>query len=429
MLSTKYIILFWIITLVLFTFYCIFRLWYMSPYNKNNFYNIIGIGGNQQSATTSYNAISYANDILAQDKIQDIPTCSQIYDDNLGVRALGYRDCNSAFSDYITRNLDSNNKYGFSKSLNEYCPETTKSPLYVQCMGNLLNKFNTNANIFQGINTDMTDSINKRLQDRSDIINDIQLSIAPYVANKDIIDFKLQTGAGLLDNKNQNANDSLNQINNYYQSKYGISKSIFANTPILSNDTIIEGFQTDANADLGITVDPYIIRTFFGNYKPVKGQYLAFDNISIILDFAIPEITTTTTPMTTRPATSTRQALATRSTRSTGKISSIYNNGILQLTITDNNTNSNIVYQISDIDNYQAKKNVVIMTISNQTVNNNSSGNIQNLQQLLVALGITTPTKIIMSIEIDRNDAGLEYRNYKLMNIAMDTIMVLKRIK
>ena len=215
-MQTKYIILFWIIALVLFTFYCLFRLSYMHKTIKANITQQIpkaSISMNSSNALNKFadvadtdtdnitnitealpiDAITYLNNILTKDKITDIKECENVYDDNLGVRALGYSTCGNAFTDYFNRGLDPDKKYGFTKSLSNYCPITTKNPTYMQCMRYLLTKFTDNVNITKGLNEDMIDNINSRLQERSNILNNIEETLNPHNLNKDItIDYILE---------------------------------------------------------------------------------------------------------------------------------------------------------------------------------------------------------------------------------------------
>ncbi len=410
MISTKYIIFIWIVSLIIFTFYCIFRLWYMS--STASFEDII--------EPTKYDAISYINDLLKQDKIQNIPACASVYDDNVGIRILGYRSCKDAYQDYFTKGLDMNEKYGNSKSLSELCPESTKSPQYLQCMKNLLNKFTISANIVNGVNNDMSQSINQRLQERSDILNDIQLDMAPYLSNSDIKDFKIKTGAGLLSNSSKQTDELLRGISIYYKSKYGVSQSAFAD---ISNTqpTQQQTNQSQIKKPGEIIIDQYFANTFIGNYKPVKGQYLAFDNILISLDFELPiEI-----PSNLRTTSNTGSSNM-ESKDSKRKI--VSNKGKLNLTITDNDTKALITYSIDKLEKYQEKQNAISLSISSQIINSNIVANTQTLQQLLYLLGLNIPTKIIMTIEIQKNDLGLEYRTYKILNQSLDTIMVLRRV-
>jgi hypothetical protein len=343
------------------------------------------------------NAIKYADEILAKDKIQDIQTCTNIFDDNYGVRRLGYPNCNTAYADYLSKNLDTSKLYGFNKSLNNYCPITTKNPMYMNCMRNLLGKFSANASIFESVNNDMTNLINKRLQDRTDIMNNIELTMNPYIGSNSIREFKVKTG--LLDNSNQGSDELLYKANLYYQNKYG-------------SKPIIEGFDNNAGS---IVVDPYIIANFFGNYTPVKGQFLAFDNITISLDFD-------------KTITTTKPNVVNSNLESASNTVSNSNSGRVLLIINDNSTTAQIIYKIDSITTYESRKNVIEVSISSQTINTTTSASNQNLQQLLSILGLTIPTKIIIMISQKISEIGVTIWTYKIMSINMDTIMVLKKI-
>jgi len=369
------------------------------------------------AVTTNPNAIQYADNLLAKDQITDVPACANTFDDNYGVRALGYRSCNDAYADYIVKGLDTSNNYGATKSVADYCPVTTKSPQYMQCMATLLEKYNSGANMLQGVTNDMSALVNKRLQDRSNVLNDIQLEIIPYTNNKQIQDFEFD--AGLLGTANQTSNDKLYNASRYFQNKYGSSVNVFANVPnnpVLNSTTtnkeftgIVEGFSS-----VSITVDPYIVTNFFGQYSPVKGQYLAFNNLQVSLDFmdntAIAPATTTTT---TEESSKQEQGPS--------------NSGKVSLTINDINTNGQIIYNIGKVDYYEKMKNAIVINITGQTTNVANAGDDQNLRQLLMVLGISIPTKLVIMLEQIVSDAGVERWTYKLLNLNMDTIMVMKK--
>jgi len=369
-----------------------------------------------KAITTNPNIIQYADNLLSQDKITDIPACSNTFDDNYGVRRLGYRSCNDAYADYLVKGLDTNKNYGAPKSVADYCPVTTKSPQYMQCMATLLDKYNTNANMLQGVSNDMSALVNKRLQERTNVLNDIQLAMTPYTNNKDIQDFELNTG--LLGSTNQNSDDKLYSASNYFRSKYGSSVSVFADIPFTQssnstrNDNMKNGFIDIAEpfTSVSITVEPYIVSNFFGLYSPIKGQYLAFDGLEVSLDF-MDNTATTIVPLTTKE--SSQQELS--------------NAGEVFLTITDVNTNGQIIYNIGNVDYYENIKNAIVLNITEQTINIVNVGDNQTLQQLLLLLGISIPTKLILTLEQTVSDAGVSRWTYKLMNLNMDTIMVMKK--
>jgi hypothetical protein len=377
------------------------------------------------TATINPNVIQYADNLLAQDQITDVSACANVFDDNYGVRALGYRSCNDAYADYIVKGLDINNNYGATKSLADYCPDTTKSPLYMQCMATLLEKYNSNANMLQGASNDMSALVNKRLVDRSNVINDIQLKMTPYTNNKQIQDFELNVG--LLGTENQTSDDKLYNASQYFHNKYGSSVSVFANIPnsFSKSRTTNKGStgSVEVFTSVSITVEPYIVSNFFGNYSPIKWQYLAFNNLQVSLNFEnfINNTAITTALQNTVPLISNMAAMQTTQAQETS------NNGNVSLTITDLNTNGQIIYDISNVDYYENEKNAIELNITGLTVNVVNSGDDQNLQQLLVLLGINVPTKLIIMLEQTISDSGIARWTYKLMNLNMDTVMVMKK--
>jgi len=411
-ISTEYIILFWIIALIVFTFYCLFRLWYLSFPAKNKSSSSVDKFNSVLKATNSNqaNIIQYIDNLLEKDKITDIPACSSVFDDNYGVRALGYRSCNDAYSDYLVKRLDINAKYGESKSVAEYCPITTKSSLYMKCMATLLNKYNSSANMLQGLTNDVSNSVNQRLKDRSDVLNNIQININPQ-NNKELQDFENESG--LTGSINRNSNDILFDASRYFQNKYGSSVDIFTN--IQSNKTITEKFT---NSNDKQSVDPYIVSNFFGNYIPVKGQFLAFNNLSISLDFDKPILESTPTN------TDTNTEINSRS----DEIKRLTNTGKVFLKIIDNNANVKIKYEIGNINYYDNRKNTIMLDIIKKTIEEVQSSEYQNLQQLLTLLGISIPTRLFIKLEKTISDMGIERFTYTLMNLNMDTIIIMKKI-
>lgn len=400
MLQTKYIILIWVVVLILFTFLCVYRLSGMTPrpthlnsqlsINKfANFDDITPIDIKPQP--TSKNIIGYIDDIQKSNSMQNTPGCDTIYDDNIAVRALGYNNCETANADYFVRNLDINNKYGNSISLAELCPVTTKSYKYMNCMRNLLNKFNENADIVDKINNNMAGILNKRLNDRSDVLNDIEITMNPYLFSKDKVEFNNRMTLG--EPINPTPDQVLNNVNNYYQTKYGFSKSVFNNVPS------IETFIDDLNI---YNIDPYIENYFFGIYTPIKGQFLAFNNLTITLDYDI------------------GQEIVNNST--TNAVRKVL------LTIIDNNTNSQIVYRVVNIDFYLQYKNVIKIDLFDQTINSSQPSDSQSLQQLLTTLGINVPGRLIMTIDEFTSSENITRQTYKLLNTNMNTIMVMEKL-
>ena len=103
------------------------------------------------------------------------------------------------------------------------------------------------------------------------------------------------------------------------------------------------------------------------------------------------------------------------------------NSGKVSLVITDINTNGEIIYGIGNVDYYENIKNAIVLNITEHTVNVVNAGDNQTLQQLLVLLGISVPTKLVIMLEKMVSDAGVSRWTYKLMNLNMDTVMVMKK--
>ena len=416
MLQTKYLILIWIIVLVIFTFYCIYRLsGFTYPISSqptklslpiNKFENINQLVlRNSLLKPTSQNFIEYVNDIEKHDKITDIQECVNVYDDNIAVRSLGYNNCSSANADYFARNLDINQKYGNANSLAQLCPISTKSDTYMNCMKQLLNKFNTNANIVESININMTNLLNKRLSDRTEVLNNVELSLNPYLFSQHQVDFTNNMTLG--EPINPTPDQVLENVNNYYQTKYGGSKSVFNNIPQTpQNKQTPEQFASNLEI---YNIDPYIETYLFGSYTPIKGQYLAFNNLTITLNYVLD---------TQASKQASKQASNQLQNQTVKKVF---------LTIIDNNTNAQIVYRVINIDFYLQYKNVIKIDLFDQTLNSTQPTDIQTLQQLLNILGITVPNRLIMTIDEFTSSEKITRKTYKLLNADMHTIMILDK--
>lgn len=372
----KHVLLFCIIALVLFTFYCIIRLHYL----KQKFSNISVI-----PRTTKYNVISYINDIQAKNKLTDMPGCSSLYDDDIAVRDIGYNNCQTAYSDYLKNNYDVNNNYGLNKSLIDICPVTCKSDKYVSCVKLLLNKFTDNANILNGVTADVNTSINTRLNDRNKLLNDVQVSMAPFMYSKDQNDFNINMLIN--DQVAKYPSEILGLVNNYYQDRYQSGN--------------VESFIDNISVSKYI-VDPVLEKTFLGTYKALKGQFLSLDDLTI----TIGHDTSSTQP--------------TKNSTTIGKHSEFL------LTVSNSN-NLTLTYNIDKLDNYKTMKSAIQMVLSNMTIVSQPK-NTDNVQQLLSILGVTTPTSLIMVNDQFTSSEGVLHKNFKLLNDNLDTILVLQKV-
>ena len=391
-IKTKYLILIWIIILILFTFYCIFRLYYLKEkYDTVSLLNLPSsqLSGSQQSSSlsqnTSPNIITYINNIeTTNNKIIDVPGCENVYDDNIAVQKLGYNSCSNAYADYLEKTLDVNKKYGKTNSLAEICPVSAKTPKYSQCLKTLLQKYTNTANIVDNISKDMENSINSRIQYRISALDDIQNEINPLILNKDQNDFKQYM---ILNGQvAKYSEDTIGLVDNYYQKKYS------------------EGFvgsSGSAGSVLTYIVDPAVKSKFFGSYSPINGQYIAFNDLVVSLEYD-----TSTNKKTNKSQVNQVQPII--------------------LTISSKSNNLSIVYNIVKIDNYKAMKNAIIMTLSSQDIINQQA-DYQTIQQLLTVLGITAPTQLVMVYDEFTSSENIIHKSYKLSNINLDTIMVLNK--
>ena len=404
-IKTNYIILIWIIILILFTFFCVFRLGYM----REKYYDV----SQYLQKTTQPNIISYINNIQSKTDITDMPGCTDMYDDNFTVQSLGYNDCQAAYSDYLAKNLDTTNKYGLPQSLIEICPVSSKSEKYSQCLQSLMSTFTDNANILDTITSDMNTSINKRVVDRNTAITGIETAINPFIYSKSQADF----------NNNMKMNgqfakykdDTLGLVNSYYQNRYKSGKEGFANVlstvPASSSST---PSQTLSNLST-LVLDSQLIDNFFGVYQAVKGQFISLDNLKISLGYD------------------------TSNQSNPNSLNTITINNITEvippeIVLTIDNGNLIINYTVNNLENYNALSNAIKLNLTEKNIiADTSQFQYQQeksiiVQQLLTILGINVPARIIMTYEDFTSTENIKHRSYKLVNDNLDTILVLEKI-
>ena len=401
-ITTKYLILFWIIALILFTFYCIFRI----KHNKEKYYDISSLSSlsSLTPKITYPNVYSYINNVEKINKITDIPGCQNVYDDNIAVRTLGYSSCNNAYIDYLAKNLDVNNKFGQIKSLADICPVSCKTPKYNKCSKDLLDKYTSNANMLDNITSTMTDSINSRIKYRSSALNEIQNSMNSIMYNKD------QNGF----NKTMLANGSVaiypadtpGLINNFYNNKYG------ASIPE-SNISRIESFISSLSTYI---VDPLLESIFFGSFVPIAGgQFIIFNDLIIKLgydDSGILNINNTNIIQSNSQSQSQQQQQT--------------NTNKLILTLTSKSNNLEIVYTINTLSNYNGLQNAIKLVITDKYIVSQPTDS-QVAQNLFTILGFTVPTQLVMTFEEFVSTENIKHSTYKLANENLDTILVLHK--
>lgn len=392
-MSTKYLILFWIIALILFTFYCILRLYYIKEQYDNT------------SVSTIPNVISYINNIKNKTNITDIVGCENVYDDNIGVKAIGYTNCQNAVADYLVKKYDYTNKYGQEQSLADICPVSTQSDKYSSCLKLLLNKFTNSANMVNNIAIDMNTSINKRIQDRNIAMNGIELSLKPFLYSKDQNDF--QSDMLLKNQVAQNSGDLIGLVDNYYKDRNGGIIDTF------------EGF--DINSTVYI-IDPKLELLYFGIYKPINGQFLVLNNMTIQLSY---ESSSSANGKDNTKVSSNVPSNAPSNDPNLNVSKKII------LTISNKSRSSDndlqIIYTVSKLDKYENNTNAIKMILTEQNIISQPNDS-HLLKQLFTILGLTIPTQIILVCEDYLNTENLKNKNYKLVNDNLDTILVLEKI-
>lgn len=389
-IDKKHIILFWILGLILFTFYCIFRIKHI----RERYDDII-------LATEPKTIIAHINNIQKNNKITDMPGCSNVYDDNIKVQELGYIDCESAYIDYLNKDLNINDKYESENTLAEICPVSSKSKKYSECLKSLLNKNSNTATIIDNINIDMVDSINNRINERSNILHNIKTSLNPFVYSKVQNDFR--NNMIINDQIAETPNDALRLVDNYYHDKYSESRENFTTSRENKNKNKIK--ETFTNI-----VDPQIEKLFFGKYKLIPGQFLSLNDIILSIEYDTSYYTHTI--LSSKTLKNKPELLP----ESKPIMFSIRNDDLF------------IVYTIHKIDNYKLRDSAVEFILKDKKIiNQKYEDNI--IDPLLTMLGLpTTQTKLIMVFDEFISTEGIKHKQYKIVNENLDTIAVLKKI-
>jgi hypothetical protein len=225
----------------------------------------------QIPAKTNYNIIDYVDSIENDYNFSDIGQCGEIMDDNIEVKNLGYKNCKDAYSDYFLRNIDFEKKYTYSKSLQDICPITTKSPKYLNCLKDLYGKFNQTNNLINSINTDVSNIVNERLQKRYASLNNIDENILNNMSDKIPIN--------TISHEEIIADTPENMLFNaklYYSSINSGIDSLNTTIPNITN--YLETFQSQTTNTNTAQND------FLGKFKLLNGQFTLFDGCIFILD-------------------------------------------------------------------------------------------------------------------------------------------------
>ena len=468
-MNRNYIIFFWIICLILFTFYCVFRLKYLSDNtnrntntnrNRNIKENYEGEGDDTSTSTststttttttksttttqrvipqlTAYTGdvlvtlparttvpmvtqvsdfITYIKNIQDKGKITDMVNCEELYDDNIKVKELGYRNCEAAYLDYLDKNYNLNNTYGNKYTLAEICPIASKSPEYENCLTSLLNKFTDSVNLVDSVNKDMDNSINSRLNVRTDNLYKIQESINPFiyskVQNNFINDMLMKKQIGT---KNE---DKLNLVNKYYQDKYKVNIESFTNTN--TNTNTLEQFTN-------ITLND-IEKLFFGKYKPVKGQFETLTDVVFTVEYDDSDSDSYSYSDTNTNQESTEPTNTTEQSTTLSKLSPLsVKSNARPVIFTLSNNDIYITYKVSNIDYYKLNKNTIKLILTNKKlVYQSSPTNI--VDPLLTQLGLYSPSSINLIFDPYTSTENKKHDTYKLVNDNLDTILILEKL-
>jgi hypothetical protein len=362
-IKTEYIIFFWILALVLFTFYCIFRLTYLK---KEKYVDTV---------KTTPNILAYLDSLEQKKLITDIKGCENIFDDNFKVQSLGYSNCQNAYSDYISKGLDVNQDYGQKYNLSEICPVSTKTAKYQDCSRILLEKNTNTANILDSVNVEMETSINKRIRDRISSLDIISDDLRPFVFKNDNIEFITD----MINKKQipQTRNDVLPLVADYYNSKYNGKY-----------DGTKESFEPDISI---LEVPAELEALFFGKYKSIKGNLKSFNNIIIELKYNIND--------------------------------KGVNNGII---LTIDGASFNIIYEVASLKNYKNFSNVIQMKLINRKILKESE-NGNELINLMNLLGFGDSATILITYSEFISPEKKKRATYKIVNDNLDTLIVLEK--
>jgi len=380
-IKSKYIILFWILLLILFTFYCIFRLKYISKNIQEKYFNIVS------PTSSNSNVFDWISNIEKQDKITDVSDdCKNVFDDNIRVGDLGYSDCQTAYNDYVNKGYDVNDKFGQSQSLADICPVSSKSLLYSSCLDQLLFKFTNSSNIIDTATSNLTNSLNDRLDTRSKIVNDVDTVMKPFINSKDQTDFTnfMKTNNSIA----QYPDDVFKLVGNYYENRFKSSYNI-------GYKESFEGFTSNTTI-----ITPNIESVFFGYYTPLSGQFLALDDITISLNYD--------------------------NEQNSDSLQLQKNTKQIMLTI-KNTKGTQISSNVDTINNFKGLPNAVILKLSSIIVTNDPN-NSQTIQQLLSILGLNELSYLILIYEEYTSTENMVHITYKLANENLDTILLLNKL-
>ena len=419
-INKNYIFFIWIIALILFIYYCIFRVKYINekyydlpnptltqPANEK-YYDLPN-----PTLTQPANIISYIENIQKNNKIIDIENCKNVYDDNIEIRKLGFGNCQDGYLEYVNKNLDINRRYdNQTKTFAEICPVSSNSEKYTECAKLLLTKFSDNNIILDNITSEMTDSINKRLNDRNVMLDNTQIILSPFIYSKNQKDFDYD----ILLNKQvaEYSDQTLNLVDTYYQDKYKYMETF---TNVLT---------------------PGIESIFFGTFRPIDGQMIALNDLMFSIEYDsnvkkkdnldnspyIPLLNDSIAP--TNPIT-------TKSAVQSDILKPISNNTEPQIVrpviFTIRNNDLHIVYNVKYIGFYKTNKNAVQFILDNKNILANNYDDTNVTEQLLSMLGLNNTSHLLLVVDKFISTEKKKHTNFRLVNNNLDTILILRKQK
>jgi len=359
------------------------------------------------TVTDPKNIMGYIEKIQDNNKIVDIETCQNVYDDNFKIQDLGFNSCENGYAEYVNKNLDVNNKYGREKSFAEICPVASNSPRYIECAKLLLTKFSDSNIILDNVTSEINNSVNKRLIDRHEILDDALISLSPFLYSKNQKDFD----KNILLNKqvSQYADDKLNLVDYYYQDKY----------------KYIEKFTNLVNSD--------VESLFFGSYIPVNGQMLALNNLVLSIEYDtsgkkkgngsnmkfIPLLNETITPS---------LPMTTMSSNEVPAPELSVTRAIQPAIFTIRNNDLEIVYNIKYIDFYKTNKNAAQFILYDKEILHQNYDDTNITEQLLSILGLNDTSRLVLVVDKFTSTEKIKHTNYRLVNDNLDTILILQKL-
>ena len=246
----------------------------------------------------------------------------------------------------------------------------------------------------------MTDSINKRLENRNSSLYNTKLALNSFINSKEQKDFN---NTMLMNNQiPKYDDDKLRLVDNYYQDRYRFGIESFISQNNNDNDNNDNDNNTIINDKFTNIVHPDIESKYFGNYKPIKGQFLSLDDLIITLEY--------------------------ENLNNNTKNNNVNNKNTEKPVILKiNNDDLFIIYKVHKIDMYKYKENAVKLILNDKRIiNQNNNNNIA--EPLLHILGIYDPSNITIVYDETISTEGITNTTYKLVNDNFDTILVLEKL-